>query len=216
MGLPERLFEFENRAKGAGYSKIAGIDEAGRGPLAGPVAASAVIIRDPDFAERIDDSKKLSEKKREKAYLDIIKRCDVGIGLASVEEIDKLNIFRATLLAMERAVKDLPVSPDYLLIDGNMDVAVPQPRMCLVAGDARSVSIACASIIAKVFRDRLMLEIDARYPEYGFKKHKGYGTGEHMEAIRKHGLSPVHRQSFGPFGSGSKGANRKSNVKKGA
>ena len=194
------VFFYEKKAQGSGFSRVAGIDEAGRGPLAGPVSASAVIIRDKDFTERIDDSKKLSEKRREKAFLDIVKRCDVGIGIATVEEIDSINILNATLLAMKRAVAELEEKPEYLLIDGNMDVDLKQPRIYLVRGESQSASIACASIIAKVFRDKIMLEVDRKYPQYGFKKHKGYGTKEHMDAIRRYGLSPVHRQTFGPFG----------------
>jgi len=197
---PDTLY-FERKAKDAGHSTVAGIDEAGRGPLAGPVVAAAVIVRDTDFTERIDDSKKLTAKMRERAFLDILKRCDVGIGMAGVEDIDNINIYNATLLAMKRAVADLREKPDYLLIDGRMDVALPQPRTFLVNGESRSISIACASIIAKVFRDRLMVEEDRKYPRYGFKKHKGYGTREHIANIREYGFSPIHRKTFGPFGS---------------
>ncbi len=193
-------FFYEKKAARAGYGRVAGIDEAGRGPLAGPVVASAVIVRDAGFTERIDDSKKLTERMRERAFLDILNRCDVGIGASGVEEIDRLNIYNATLLAMKRAVKELKDEPDYLLIDGRMDVDVPCPRTCLTGGESLSTSIACASIIAKVFRDKLIIEEDRRYPRYGFKKHKGYGTREHMEAIRKHGFCPIHRKTFGPFG----------------
>lgn len=199
---PEIKFFYEKRALENGYNTVAGIDEAGRGPLAGPVVAAAVIVHDTGFTERIDDSKKLSEKRREKAYLDIIKRCDIGIGVSTVEEIDDLNILNATLLAMKRAVLELKVMPDYLLIDGKMDVRVPSERTYLISGESKSVSIACASIIAKVFRDRLMMEEDKRYPRYGLCRHKGYGTREHIEAIRKYGITAIHRKSFGPCGSG--------------
>ncbi len=191
---------FENKALGAGYTVVAGIDEAGRGPLAGPVVAGAVVIRDNAFTERIDDSKKLTERMREKAFLDILKRCDVGIGVVSVEDIDRINIFNATLEAMKRAIEELNATPDYLLIDGKMDIHVPQPKRFLTRGESLSVSIAAASIVAKVFRDRLMLDIDKEYPLYKFAKHKGYGTKEHFEAIRAHGLCPAHRRTFGPFG----------------
>jgi ribonuclease HII len=133
-----------------------------------------------------------------------LSKCDVGIGSADVGEVDQLNIYNATLLAMKRAVEDLKTPPDYLLIDGRMDVTAYQPRTFLVKGESKSLSIACASIIAKVYRDRIMLEEDARYPEYGFRKHKGYGTREHINAIRRYGLSPIHRSTFGPFGSESR------------
>ena len=194
------LFLFEKKASASGYKRIAGIDEASRGPLAGPVVAGAVVIRDPDFSERIDDSKKLTARMRERAFLDILKRCDVGIGCVGVEDIDRLNIFNATLLAMERALAELEEEPQYLLIDGRMDLRASQPRVFITGGDSRSASIACASIVAKVFRDKLMMEEDKKYPLYGFSRHKGYGTREHMAAIRKYGLSPIHRKSFGPFG----------------
>jgi len=191
---------YEKKARASGHRVIAGIDEAGRGPLAGPVVAAAVVVRDADFTERIDDSKKLTAKMRERAFLDILRRCDVGIGATGVEEIDSINIYNATLLAMKRAVAELEEQPDYLLIDGRMDVAVPQPRTFLVNGESRSISIACASIAAKVFRDRLMMDEDGKYPQYGFKKHKGYGTREHIANIRKYGFCPIHRKTFGPFG----------------
>ncbi|MGB2600423.1 MAG: ribonuclease HII [Candidatus Omnitrophota bacterium] len=194
-------FVYEEKAIKAGHRRIAGVDEAGRGPLAGPVVAAAAVIRDRDFIERIDDSKKLTERMRERAFIDILKRCDVGIGMVSVEEIDRLNIYNATLLAMKKAIEELEKAPDYLLVDGNMEVQTPQPRTCLIRGDELSISIACASIVAKVFRDKLMLEEDKKYPQYSFKKHKGYGTREHVEAIKRYGLCPIHRETFGPFGS---------------
>jgi ribonuclease HII len=198
-------FFYERKAKEEGRSAVAGIDEAGRGPLAGPVVAGAVIVRDPVFTGRIDDSKLLTERMREKAFIEIVKKCDVGIGMASVDEIDTFNIFNATLLAMKRAIEELSLKPDMLLIDGNMDIRLPQPRLYLVRGESKSLSIACASIAAKVFRDRLMMELDREYPVYGFSKHKGYGTKDHVEAIKRHGLSPIHRRSFGPFGDKRKG-----------
>lgn len=191
---------YEKKAKDAGYTVVAGVDEAGRGPLAGPVVASAVVVRDCDFTERIDDSKKLTARMREKAFFDILKRCDVGIGLVDVEDVDRLNIYNATLLAMKRAIEELKEPPEHLLIDGRMDVQVKQTRTYLVKGESLSVSIACASIVAKVFRDRLMLEEDRRYPAYGFAKHKGYGTSDHLDNIKEHGLCPIHRRTFGPFG----------------
>jgi len=195
---------YEKKASESGFGRVAGIDEAGRGPLAGPVVAAAVVLSGTDFTERIDDSKKLTARMRERAFLEILDRCEVGIGSASVEDIDRINIYNATLLAMERAVSELDEKPDHLLIDGRMDVRLPQSRTYLTHGEARSMSIACASIIAKVFRDRLMLEEDRRYPDYGFRRHKGYGTREHLKAIEKHGLCRIHRRTFGPFGDKSK------------
>ena len=195
----DRLYH-EKKASSNGYGIVAGIDEAGRGPLAGPVVAAAVVMRDTDFTERIDDSKKLTSRMREKAYLDILKRCDVGIGVSGVEEIDRVNILNATLSAMKKAVGELEKQPDYLLIDGRMEVRLPQERTYLIRGEELSLSIACASIIAKVFRDKIMMDEDKKYPAYGFGKHKGYGTRDHMEAIRKHGMSSIHRKTFGPFG----------------
>ncbi|MFC1548443.1 ribonuclease HII [Candidatus Omnitrophota bacterium] len=197
---PADNFLYEKKAAEEGHNRVAGIDEAGRGPLAGPVVAAAAVVLDPEFTERIDDSKKLTERMRERAFIDIMNRCDVGIGVASVGEIDHVNIRNATLLAMKRAVEELDESPDYLLIDGKMDVQVPQPKKLLLRGDSLSVSIACASIVAKVFRDKMMTEEDGKYPQYGFRKHKGYGTREHMDAIRKYGLCPIHRETFGPYG----------------
>jgi len=203
-------FFFEKKASTIGRGIVAGIDEAGRGPLAGPVVAAAVVVCDKAFEERIDDSKKLTPKGREKAFLDIMKRCDVGIGVADVEEIDRINILNATLLAMKRAVGELKNSPDHLLIDGRMEVALPQSRTYLIRGESKSISIASASIIAKVFRDSLMTEEDKKYPLYGFRKHKGYGTREHIEAIKRHGLCSIHRSTFGPFGSLSRGRKKRS------
>ena len=151
---------------------------------------------------------------RERAFIDILNRCDVGIGVVSVEDIDRLNIYNATLLAMKKAVNELTNAPDYLLIDGRMDVHVSQPRTYLTRGESLSTSIAAASIIAKVFRDRVMLDEDTRYPLYGFKKHKGYGTREHMENIKRYGLCPIHRRTFGPFGDRSKGRDRNNSLGK--
>jgi ribonuclease HII len=194
------VFYYEDSAAKAGFSRVAGIDEAGRGPLAGPVVAAAVVVRDPDFTERIDDSKKLTERMRERAFLEILEKCDHGIGLVDVAEIDRINIRNATLKAMRQAVAELDVPPDHLLIDGRMELDARQSRTYINKGDSLSFSIACASIVAKVFRDRLMVEHDRSYPVYGFRKHKGYGTRQHIQAIRSHGLCPLHRRSFGPFG----------------
>lgn len=182
---------------------IAGIDEAGRGPLAGPVFAAAVVIPEgytPHWLESLDDSKKLSEKKREVLYSEIkndpmLMWC---IAQASVEEIDEINILQATYLAMARATKGLPSRPDHCLIDGRAVPRFPLPSTNLIKGDSKSYSIAAASILAKVARDHLMLEIAEAYPQYDFHKHKGYGTKRHLEQLDAHGASPHHRRSFRP------------------
>jgi len=189
----------ERRVRRAGFSVIAGIDEAGRGPLAGPVVAASVIIRDYNFKNRIDDSKRLTPLSRQKAYYEIIEKCDFGIGIIDEKKIDEVNIYKSTSLAMERAVKNLATKPDYLLIDGNIKLKLPQKRSCICQGDSKSLSIACASIIAKVTRDRIMEKYDKVYPQYGFIRHKGYGTKMHFEALVKHGPSPIHRMTFRPI-----------------
>lgn len=191
-------FEQENAARLDGYLSICGVDEAGRGPLAGPVCAAAVILPADCVIEGLNDSKKLSEKKRDALY-DIIKEKAISysIALASVEEIEEHNILQATFLAMTRAVDGLSVPADFALIDGNK--IPPQlgiPAKFVIGGDALSASIAAASVLAKVTRDRLMLELDEQYPQYGFQKHKGYGTKDHREALLTYGPSPIHRMSF--------------------
>lgn len=191
-------FELEEKATENGYRFVCGVDEAGRGPLAGPVCAAAVILDQDIELEGVNDSKKLSEKKRE-ALFDVIceKAVAYSIAFASVEEIEEFNILNATYLAMNRAIEGLKVKSDFALIDGNRvpkDIKINCETV--VKGDAKSLSIAAASILAKVTRDRLLLEYDKQYPEYNFAKHKGYGTAEHMEAIRKYGMSEVHRPSF--------------------
>ena len=191
-------FEIEAIAKAKGYTAVCGVDEAGRGPLAGPVCAAAVIL-DPDTdIPGINDSKKLSEKKREVLF-DVITENAVayGIAFASVEEIEEHNILNATYLAMNRAIDMLEGRADFALIDGNrVPTGITVDCQTVVKGDAKSMSVAAASILAKVTRDRLLLEYDEKYPQYNFAKHKGYGTAEHMEAIRKYGPCEVHRQSF--------------------
>lgn len=189
--------EYENKAKENGYVSICGIDEAGRGPLAGPVCAAAVILPDNTVIEGADDSKKLSEKKREMLF-DIIKEKSLsyGIAFASVEEIEKLNILNATMLAMKRAFESLDIKSDFAMIDGNRVPDLLVPSECIVKGDAKSMSIACASILAKVSRDRLLYKYAEEYPQYGFDKHKGYGTKVHIEALKKYGPCPYHRMSF--------------------
>lgn len=196
----EGLLKYEREAKEKGFSRIAGVDEAGRGPLAGPVVAAAVILPFDGIPQGIDDSKKLTPTQREELYPQIREKAlGVGVGQASVQEIDELNIYRAAQLAMERAIEALNPRPDCLLTD-----AMPLPRFKeihqkpLVHGDALSFSIAAASIIAKVTRDRLMIELHQRYPAYNFEGHKGYGTEEHMKALKAHGPCPEHRLSFGP------------------
>ena len=189
------LHENEVRAKGFRY--ICGVDEAGRGPLAGPVCAAAVILRDNQIIEGVNDSKKLSEKKRE-ALFDVIREeaLAYSIAFATVEEIEELNILNATMLAMKRAVEGLSTKADYALIDGNKTPNLDIPCEYVIKGDANSMSIAAASILAKVSRDRLCREYAEKYPEYGFEKHKGYGTKAHTEAILKYGPCEIHRFSF--------------------
>jgi len=189
--------EIENDLWSRGIRKIAGVDEAGRGPLAGPVVAAAVIFPENLIINGVDDSKKLSPKKREMLYdLIVEKAISVGVGIVSHEVIDRVNIMNATLLAMNRALRNLRVSPDYVIVDGNFFKNAEYKVQNIVDGDARSFTIAAASIIAKVTRDRLMIEFDGKFPQYGFAKHKGYGTFQHIEAIKKYGLTEIHRRSF--------------------
>lgn len=193
-------FSRERALRARGIFLVAGVDEAGRGPLAGPVVAAAVILPDDCAIEGLNDSKKLTAKKREHFHAMLTVSADIhwGIGQADVAEIDRLNILRATHLAMARAVAALPRKPDHALVDGLPVRGLTVPHTALVAGDTLSLSIAAASIIAKVTRDRLMTALDAEYPQYGFARHKGYGVREHLEALRNHGPSPVHRRSFQP------------------
>ena len=190
-------YAYEKRAGEQGFSAVCGIDEAGRGPLAGPVCAAAVILPPDCDIPGLNDSKKLSEKKRE-ALFPVIqeKALAFGIGWATAEEIDRVNILQATFLAMARAVEALPAPADYALVDANRIPPLPSPGETIVKGAATSASIAAASILAKVSRDRLLRRLDEEHPEYGFAKHKGYGTKAHYEAIRKYGLLPEHRRSF--------------------
>lgn len=190
-------FFYEEEALTQGFHSICGIDEAGRGPLAGPVCAAAVILPVGCQLEGLNDSKKLSEKKREALFQPILSQAlSYGIGWASEAEIDELNILQATFLAMCRAVEAMELPPDYALVDGNRMPALAIPGKAIVKGDGKSPSIAAASILAKVSRDRLLCEWDQKYPQYGFAKHKGYGTKTHYAAIREYGVLPVHRQSF--------------------
>ncbi len=189
--------EYENNAINNGYSAVCGVDEAGRGPLAGPVCAAAVILPENTIIEGVNDSKKLSEKKREQLY-EVIKNTALSysVSYATVEEIEELNILNATMLAMRRAVEGLKIIPDYVMIDGNRAPKLETACETIVKGDAKSMSIACASILAKVTRDRLLYEYAKEYPQYGFDKHKGYGTKLHIEMLRKYGPCPYHRKSF--------------------
>ena len=192
--------EYEKDLISKGYKIIAGVDEVGRGPLNGPVVAACCIINDKLDLTGITDSKKISEAKREKLYEYLINNTIYGVGEASPEEIDELNILEATKLAMKRAVDNTikQVKIDYLLIDGNMKFNLDIPYLSIVKGDLKSASISCASIIAKVTRDRMLIELDKKYPEYGFKDHKGYPTKKHLEAIYKYGLIDGYRKSYGP------------------
>ncbi len=192
------MWTFENKAKAIGFRCIAGIDEAGRGPLAGPVVSAAVVLPEDFHCPGITDSKKLSEKKREALFpLITEKALAVGIGIADHEEIDRINILQASLLSMKRAAADLgAVTPDYLLIDGKFTIDSPIGQEAIVKGDSKSISIAAASIIAKVTRDRIMAKLSLKYPVYEFHRHKGYPTKAHKAAIETHGPCPVHRKSF--------------------
>jgi ribonuclease HII len=179
---------------------VAGVDEVGRGPLAGPVHAAAVILDPARLPPGLDDSKKMSETRREKAFDAIMASAiAVGIGVASVEEIDRINILAATMLAMRRAVERLTIRPVHALVDGNKVPALPCPAEAIVKGDSKVLSIAAASIIAKVTRDRFMSDLDAACPGYGWARNKGYGTADHMEALARLGPSVHHRQSFAPI-----------------
>lgn len=189
--------EYEQNAITKGYSAVCGVDEAGRGPLAGPVCAAAVILPENTIIEGVNDSKKLTEKKREVLF-EVIKEKAISycIAYASVEEIESINILNATMLAMKRAVEGLDVKADYAMIDGNRMPELDINGECIVKGDAKSMSVACASILAKVSRDRLLYKYAEEYPQYHFEKHKGYGTKVHVEALKQYGPCPYHRMSF--------------------
>lgn len=193
--MPDYSIEQEWIQKG--YQYVCGVDEAGRGPLCGPVVAAACILPTGLVIEGLNDSKKLTEKKREKLY-DVIREKALAYAIAegSVEEINATNILEADLLAMRRAIAALPIPADAALIDGNINRDFPIPTQAVVKGDALSMSIAAASILAKVYRDRLCAELDAKYPQYGIAKHKGYGTKDHMAALRQYGPAPIYRTKF--------------------
>lgn len=189
---------YENKALNNGYKSICGVDEAGRGPLAGPVCAAAVILPENFEIEGLDDSKKLSEKKRDLLFEKIIENAvSYNVAFGSLEEIEEYNILEATYIAMNRAINGLSVKPDFALIDGNRaPKGITVPCETVVKGDSKSCSVAAASILAKVTRDRLMLEYDKKYPQYNFAAHKGYGTKAHYEAIKNYGICEIHRKSF--------------------
>ncbi len=193
----DNMMEYENKLYSQGYNIIAGIDEAGRGPLAGPVVACAVILKKDERVEGVNDSKKLSPKKRDKLFDEIIDKCVAyGVGIIDNNVIDEINILEATRLAMKQAIENLKVQPDYLLIDAETHIATNIPLKGIIKGDSLSQSIAAASIIAKVTRDRMLLEFDKKYPEYLFSKHKGYGTALHIAKIKEYGLTDIHRKTF--------------------
>ncbi len=194
----EDLYQYEKELIKKGLKFIAGVDEVGRGPLVGPVVAAAVILPLNYQLEGLTDSKKLSEKKRDKFY-EILKRdaISIGVGIKDEKVIDKVNIYEATKLAMMEAINNLDVKPEHVLIDA-MPLDIDIPRTSIIKGDAKSLSIAAASVIAKVTRDKMMYELDKKYPMYNFKKNKGYPTKEHVEAIQKYGIIKEHRTSYGP------------------
>ena len=192
-------FSYETKYLEQGFSLIAGVDEAGRGPWAGPVVAGAVILDQTNIPLGLNDSKKLTEKKREALFQPIKESCLVGVGIVDAAKIDEINILQATMLAMKLALKDLSDQPDFVLIDGNRSPDIKIPNEAIKKGDAKSLSIAAASIIAKVTRDRMMQEYDAEFPQYGFAQHKGYGTAQHAQALNQHGPCVIHRMSFAPI-----------------
>ncbi len=193
-----------------GYKRVCGVDEAGRGPLAGPVVAAAVILDPKSIPEGINDSKKISPKKREELFSAIIKKAYAfGFGLASSQEIDTLNILNASLLAMKRAIKRMRFMPDFVLVDGKFSIPINFPQKAIIKGDSISISIAAASILAKVLRDRLMKALDKRYPGYNLAKNKGYPTKEHKKALSILGACPIHRKSFKGVGICSSGSKKR-------
>ena len=190
-------YSYEIQAHNEGYKVVCGVDEAGRGPLAGPVFAAAVILPENYTHDILNDSKKLSEKKRDLVYEDIVRDAVCwSVGIATEKEIDEINILNATFLAMKRAVEGLEIKPDLAYVDGNREPHTGVKEITIIKGDGKCMSVAAASIIAKVSRDRFMLELDEKYPQYQLSKHKGYGTKLHYEMIEKYGVSEIHRRSF--------------------
>ena len=194
--MPDSIIE---RGFGWPQKLVAGIDEAGRGPWAGPVVSAVVILNEKNIPDGLNDSKKLSEKKRLSLYSSIYNFHFVGVGISSIEEIDSMNVLQATFLSMKRAVEDLNPQPEYILVDGNLDPGLNFKTKCIIKGDSISISIAAASVIAKVTRDNLMLKLDKEFPNYNWKKNKGYGTAEHRNALEIHGPCKYHRKSFSPI-----------------
>ena len=200
---------FERNARSAGYARIAGLDEAGRGPLAGPVVAAAVVLPPDLFIPGVTDSKQVAEPERERLYDEIRGQAlCFGIGIVDELTIDEVNIYQATIIAMERALQSLSLQPDYLLLDAMTLSRIFIPQKSLIKGDCRSHSIAAASILAKVTRDRLMRDLHKKFPQYNFEKHKGYGTKEHLALIQKYGPCDAHRKSFNPVAAMLRGAGR--------
>lgn len=193
------LYQYEEKLYQEGYTYIAGVDEAGRGPLAGPVVAAAVILKKGAKLKYVNDSKQLTEKQREKALEEIKKHAvSISIAVSSVEEIDRINIYRATREAMLSAIDKLSIKPEFVLIDA-MPMEMLIPSLSIIKGDTLSISIAAASIVAKTTRDQYMIEMDKIFPEYQFKKHKGYGTKEHLELLQQYGPTPIHRKTYEPI-----------------
>ena len=195
--LGQDLWHFEQQAMAEGFDAIAGVDEVGRGPLAGPVVSAAVVLPTGFLDLRITDSKRLTPRQRTALYQHIYNHAEsIGIGIVDAVEIDRRNILQAALASMAMAVANLSPRPDYLLIDGNFTIASPTAQRAIIKGDSRSISIAAASIVAKVTRDRMMAIYDLQYPQYGFARHKGYPTQAHRQALTRHGCCPIHRRSF--------------------
>ena len=192
------MLYYERKFRKKGYNLIIGVDEVGRGPLAGPVVAAAVTLKKLKFKNRIDDSKVLTAFQRENACREIKDKAFFAIGIVNEKIIDKINILAATALSMQKAIAQLLPAPDFVLVDGNVPLTIGIPFQNIIDGDAKSISIACASIVAKVTRDRIMSVYHKRWPLYGFLEHKGYGTPRHLEALRRIGPSPIHRLSFHP------------------
>ena len=198
LSVLDRLLDFDRQASAGLQGLLAGVDEAGRGPLAGPVVAAAVVLHRTGCLDGLNDSKQVSPQKREALYSQILQNAAVGIGVVEEDEIDRINIYQASRLAMKIAVFALNLSPALVLTDGTMKIDLPFAQRSVIKGDAKSASIAAASIIAKVIRDARMCELDLLYPGYGFKKHKGYGTAFHLARLKAIGPSPIHRKSFAP------------------
>ena len=200
----QKLRQFDLNYAEERFNPLCGVDEAGRGPLAGPVVVCAAIVKDFEFEARIDDSKKLSPAQRETAYAEILTKCVISTSIIDEKRIDEINIYQATMEAVRDAVRSLRERPLFVLMDGPFLPDVGCEGRAVVDGDGLSFSIACASIAAKVTRDRMMVEFHGKYPDYGFDRHKGYGTPQHLEALKKFGPCPIHRRSFAPVGGGPK------------